>query len=229
MSGAEPGAPAYDLTSNMVGAQRGNYFQATQWIERVVIRNFRPIRELEIDLAKSTSERGPWTVLLGENGCGKSSVLHAIALTMMGGEQRRALGIDARKFLRDGARKGLVEVYLSGRQEPLRLEWAKGEHEFTGPEPVAALMLGYGAVRLLPRTPSPHSDDQAWCASTTSSTPSPPSPTPPPGCSPSTTTPSTTWPAASTRCSPWTRTPSSSATTTRCSSSRAAPAPTSSR
>ncbi|HSO68651.1 MAG TPA: AAA family ATPase [Arachnia sp.] len=160
MSGAEPGAPAYDLTSNMAGAQRGNYFQATQWIERVVIRNFRPIRDLEIDLAKSTSERGPWTVLLGENGCGKSSVLHAIALTMMGGEQRRALGIDARKFLRDGARKGLVEVYLSGRQEPLRLEWAKGEHEFTGPEPVAALMLGYGATRLLPRTPSPHDDDR---------------------------------------------------------------------
>ncbi|MHA6507870.1 AAA family ATPase [Tessaracoccus sp. Y1736] len=160
MSGAEPGAPAYDLTSNMVGAQRGNYFQATQWIERVVIRNFRPIRELEIDLAKSTSERGPWTVLLGENGCGKSSVLHAIALTMMGGEQRRALGIDARKFLRDGARKGLVEVYLSGRQEPLRLEWAKGEHEFSGPEPVAALMLGYGATRLLPRTPSPQDDNR---------------------------------------------------------------------
>lgn len=160
MSGTEPGAPAYDLTSNMAGAQRGNYYQATQWVERVVIRNFRPIRDLEIDLARSTSERGPWTVLLGENGCGKSSVLHAIALTMMGGEQRRALGIDARKFLRDGARKGLVEVYLSGRPDPLRLEWAKGEHEFTGPEPVAALMLGYGATRLLPRTPSPHDDNR---------------------------------------------------------------------
>ena len=160
MSGAEPGAPAYDLNATLGGADPGNYYQATQWIERVVIKNFRPIRELEIDLAKSTSERGPWTVLLGENGCGKSSVLHAIALTMMGGEQRRALGIDARKYLRDGARKGFVEVYLSGRTEPLRLEWAKGDQEFTGPEPVAALMLGYGAVRLLPRTPSPHSDDR---------------------------------------------------------------------
>lgn len=160
MSGAEPGAPAYDLNATLGGADRGNYYQATQWIERVVIKNFRPIRDLEIDLAKSTSERGPWTVLLGENGCGKSSVLHAIALTMMGGEQRRALGIDARKFLRDGARKGFVEVYLSGRTEPLRLEWAKGDQEFTGPEPVAALMLGYGAVRLLPRSPAPHSDDR---------------------------------------------------------------------
>ncbi len=161
MSGAEPGAPAYDLNATMAGTDRQHYFQATQWIERVAIKNFRPIRDLEIDLARSTSERGPWTVLLGENGCGKSSVLHAIALTLMGGDQRRQLGIDARKFLRDGARKGLVEVYLSGRQDPLRLEWAKGQQDFTGPEPVAALMLGYGAIRLLPRTPSTHADDLA--------------------------------------------------------------------
>lgn len=141
-------------------AERDQYFQATQWIERVVIENFRPIRDLEIDLARSTSERGPWTVLLGENGCGKSSVLHAIALTMMGGEQRRMLGIDARTYLRDGARKGLVQIFLSGRPDPLEMEWAKGDRDFTGPEPVAALLLGYGATRLLPRTPSPDSDDR---------------------------------------------------------------------
>lgn len=159
-SGAEPGQVSYDLNVSLAGDERDRYFQATQWIERVVIRNFRPIRELEIDLARSTSERGPWTVLLGENGCGKSSVLHAIALTLMGGEQRRQLGIDARKYLRDGARKGLVEVYLSGRQDPLRLEWARGERDFTGPEAVAALLLGYGATRLLPRTPPPTSDDR---------------------------------------------------------------------
>ena len=156
---ARPSGPELPMTAGIELGQ-ANYYHATQWIERVVIRNFRPIRELEIDLARSTSERGPWTVLLGENGCGKSSVLHAIALTLMGGEQRRQLGIDARRFLRDGARKGLVEVYLSGRQEPLRLEWAHGEKDFTGPEPVAALLLGYGATRLLPRTPSPASDDR---------------------------------------------------------------------
>ncbi|SHI79741.1 TIGR02646 family protein [Tessaracoccus bendigoensis DSM 12906] len=159
-SGAEPGLPSYNLNDPMGEPDLGHYFQATQWIERVVIRNFRPIRELEIDLARSTSERGPWTVLLGENGCGKSSVLHAIALTMMGGEQRRRLGIDARRYLRDGAHKGLVQVYLSGRTDPLELRWASGDTEFTGPEPVAALLLGYGAVRLLPRTPSTQRDDQ---------------------------------------------------------------------
>ena len=137
-SGAEPGRP--------------EYFQAARWIERLVIRNFRPIRHLDIDLTRSTSEHGPWTVLLGENGSGKSSILHAIALTMMGGDQRRRLDIDARKYLRRRARKGLVQIYLSGSSEPLELRWGTGDVEFSGPEEVPALMLGYGATRLLPRT-----------------------------------------------------------------------------
>ncbi len=159
-SGPSPRAPAYDLTAPMGGDERARYFGATRWIERVEIRNFRPIRDLDLDLSRSTSDRGPWTVLLGENGSGKSSVLHAIALTLMGGDQRRQLGIDARKYLRHGARKGLVEVYLSGTPEPLRLEWSRGDTVFTGPEPVPALLLGYGATRLLPRTPSPTPDER---------------------------------------------------------------------
>src|SRR5699024_9505245 len=87
-------------------------------------------------------------------------VLHAVALTLMGGNQRRILGIDARKYLRHGARKGLVQVFLSGRPDPLQLEWAHGDQQFTGPEPVAALLLGYGATRLLPRAPSPLVDER---------------------------------------------------------------------
>jgi uncharacterized protein (TIGR02646 family) len=160
-AGGVAGQPAYDLTAPMADAQREQYYQATQWVERVVIRNFRPIRELEIDLSASTSDRGPWTVLLGENGSGKSSILHAIALTMMGGDQRRMLGIDARSYLRHGARKGLVQVYLSGRTEPMELTWEHGDTSFTGPEQVPALLLGYGATRLLPRTPLPTIEGRA--------------------------------------------------------------------
>jgi len=78
----------------------------------------------------------------------------------MGGDQRRTLGIDARKYLRHGARKGLVQVYLSGRPDPLQLEWAHGDQRFTGAEPVAALLLGYGATRLLPRAPTIDADER---------------------------------------------------------------------
>ncbi|GAB3812094.1 hypothetical protein GCM10028820_04440 [Tessaracoccus terricola] len=141
----------YDLNTDLAAAEKQQYFQATQWVERVVIRNFRPIRELEVDLSRSSSEQGPWTVLLGENGSGKSSILQAVALTLMGGEQRRRLGIDARSYLRHRAHKGMVQVFLSGNPEPLELRWEHGDAEFTGPEPVPALLLGYCATRLLPR------------------------------------------------------------------------------
>lgn len=153
VTGAQAGMPDYDLSTGLDKPRRTHYFQATQWVERVVIKNFRPIRYLEVDLSRSTSEQGPWTVLLGENGSGKSSVLHAIVLTLMGGEQRRALGIDARNYLRHGARQGLVQVFLTGRTDPLELTWTLDDVEFHGPEPVPALLLAYGATRLLPRAP----------------------------------------------------------------------------
>ncbi|AXH95631.1 AAA family ATPase [Ornithinimicrobium avium] len=159
-AGAGPGRAAYDLTATMGEHQRETYFGTTQWVERVVIKNFRPIRDLDIDLSRSTSERGPWQVMLGENGSGKSSVLHAVALTLMGGDQRRALGIDARKYLRHGARTGLVQVYLAGRTDPLEMRWGAGDREFEGPEPVPALLLGYGATRILPRDGGAPEDDR---------------------------------------------------------------------
>ncbi|MGA4668695.1 AAA family ATPase [Propionibacteriaceae bacterium Y1923] len=145
-TGAEPGLP--------------EYFSAARWIERVEITNFRPIRDLDLDLTRSTSDQGPWTVLLGENGSGKSSVLHAIALTLMGGRQRGDIEIDARQYLRRRAQKGLVRVHLSGLDEPLELSWKRGDAHFSGPQQIPTLLLGYGATRLLPRYGSPAGDDR---------------------------------------------------------------------
>ncbi len=146
-----PTRDEYDLDSDMGEREKASYFSSVQWIERVVIKNFRPIRELELDFSKSASDHGPWTALLGENGSGKSSILHAIALTLIGGDYRRRLGIDASRLLRHGAQKGVVEVYLTGNRVPLELNWSRGQTTFIGSEAVKVLLLGYGATRLLPR------------------------------------------------------------------------------
>ncbi|MBM3525223.1 MAG: DUF2813 domain-containing protein, partial [Alphaproteobacteria bacterium] len=52
------------------------------------IENLRAIRALSIDFraAGPKDETRRWTVLLGENGCGKSTVLKAIGLLMAGSE-----------------------------------------------------------------------------------------------------------------------------------------------
>ncbi|TDE94074.1 hypothetical protein EXU48_11510 [Occultella glacieicola] len=153
--------PSYDLNLPLAPTQAPSYYGAAKWIDRVVIENFRPIRDLDLDFSKSTSQEGPWTVLLGENGCGKSSILHAIALTLIGGAYRRELAMDAGAYLRHRARVGRVQVYLTGEARPLELSWRTGDTEFTGPEAAPVLLLGYGATRLLPREPVPERTDHA--------------------------------------------------------------------
>jgi hypothetical protein len=143
----------YDLESAapMRDDEKASYFSSVRWIERVRIRNFRPIRDLTLDFSGSASENGPWRVLLGENGSGKSSILQAIALALIGGGYRRELGIVPEKFLRYGASEGSIEVNLTGSTEPLRVTFDRSATEFTGPEAARVLLLGYGATRLLPR------------------------------------------------------------------------------
>ncbi|MBZ2199027.1 AAA family ATPase [Occultella gossypii] len=153
--------PGYDLNLPLAPTQATSYYGATKWIDRVVIGNFRPIRDLDLDFSTSTSSHGPWTVLLGENGCGKSSILHAIALTLIGGAYRRELAMDAGAYLRHRARVGRVQVYLTGDSQPFELTWGTGDTDFTGPEAAPVLLLGYGATRLLPRGPAPQRPDRA--------------------------------------------------------------------
>ncbi len=129
------------------------YFIRMRLIERIVIRNLRIVKDLELELPRAAGpHQAPWLMLLGENGSGKSSVLHAVGLALMGDEYRNALGLDASKFVRHRAHSGFVEVYLTDSAEPIRLEFDRNSPKFEGtpPEP-KVLLLGYGATRLLPR------------------------------------------------------------------------------
>lgn len=130
---------------------KSTYFAATRWIERVVIKNFRPIDHVDLDLSRSTSVNGPWEMLLGDNGSGKSSILQAIALTLIGPADRAAIGITPAHVLRHGARSGSVEVYLTGLPKPLTLRFDRDATAFDGEAAPQALLLAYGSMRLLPR------------------------------------------------------------------------------
>lgn len=132
-------------------AGRASYFAAARWIERVVVRNFRPVDHVDIDLSRSTSAHAPWHVLLGDNGSGKSSILQAIALTLIGPSDREALGVRPDQVLRHGSRSGGVDLHLSGLPTPLTLRFSRGSESFDGEAAPQALLLGYGSMRLLPR------------------------------------------------------------------------------
>ncbi len=132
--------------------KEARYFIRTRMIERIELHNFRIIDDLTFDLNHPEGDRAPWLMLLGENGTGKSSVLHALALALMGYKYREQLGFEPAKYLRHRTRSGYVRVHLSGASQPIELTMRSGSRHFEGStgDP-KVLLLGYGATRLLPR------------------------------------------------------------------------------
>lgn len=76
-------------------AQKRAYHVQTRFIERVVIHNFKVIADLELAFPPLRTDEGSWLMLLGENGTGKSTILEAIALALMGDRARRAAKLGA--------------------------------------------------------------------------------------------------------------------------------------
>jgi uncharacterized protein (TIGR02646 family) len=134
-------------------SSKEDYFIRSRLVDRIAVRNLKVVKNLELTIPTSTDpDRTAWLTLLGENGSGKSSVLQAVGLALMGKQYRDMLGLDASTFVRHRARSGSVEVYLTGSAEPIRLEFTADSKRFTGtPEEPKVLLLGYGATRLLPR------------------------------------------------------------------------------
>jgi predicted ATP-binding protein involved in virulence len=54
-------------------------------LRSVILRNVRSIEHIELSLGSDTHPRS-WTVILGQNGCGKSTILRSIALLTAGSD-----------------------------------------------------------------------------------------------------------------------------------------------
>jgi uncharacterized protein (TIGR02646 family) len=117
----------------------------------------------QVQMGPAAIEReAPWTMLLGENACGKSTVMQAVAMTLMGQRYLDRLDLDASRFLhipprKKGKRtpkpraKGSVKVHVSGLTEPVELHFRSNSPRFEVSALPKVLLLAYGATRLLPR------------------------------------------------------------------------------
>jgi hypothetical protein len=162
---------AYSLTDTG-GLEK--YRSQRRLIEHIKIRNIKAIRTLDLNLA-SQGGRTPWFMLLGENGTGKSSLLQATTLVLLGHQAflrlAKECGLHPKDYLRYGCKEASVEVKLSGFPRPHKLVFREDRLIFTNPlrkkttitftasghtvegagwEP-QTLLLAYGATRLLPR------------------------------------------------------------------------------
>jgi uncharacterized protein (TIGR02646 family) len=125
-------------------------------ITRVEIHNFRGIERLDLNLIDGwpSDDRMPSTMLLGENAAGKSSILQAIALCLMGSEMRNRMGIKVSELLSretqnwrlTRTRDCLVRVTLADRSEvELRIDAVN--QKFEGTASAAATIHAFGARR----------------------------------------------------------------------------------
>ncbi|MER9140305.1 AAA family ATPase [Mesorhizobium sp. M0830] len=124
-------------------------------VEHVSIRNLRAISKLSLSVAASGGP-APWLMLLGENATGKSTVLQAIALALVGDKYFERVvaqtGLDLSGLVRRGADFGEISIHLSGASQPRVLKIFKdGRLEHSG-RSAQLMVLAYGSTRLLPRS-----------------------------------------------------------------------------
>jgi uncharacterized protein (TIGR02646 family) len=120
-------------------------------VECLELRDFRGIQALEVRLA-DLDEQAPWTMLLGENGHGKTSVLQALALILMGENGRAKLAEGPETLIRKNADSAEIVAHMRNEGER-RLRITRAGFEAVGDdEPV--LLAAYGAARIPSTSPS---------------------------------------------------------------------------
>lgn len=82
------------------------------FLSRIALDNVRSLESLALDFGAGDGSTRRWTLLLGENGCGKSSVLRAIALVLAGSEALPELLGEPDAWIRNGAESCRIEGTL---------------------------------------------------------------------------------------------------------------------
>jgi energy-coupling factor transporter ATP-binding protein EcfA2 len=85
------------------------------YISTIEITNLRAIKHVLIDLKSKPG----WHVLLGDNGSGKSTVVRAISLALIGPSDSKAIRINPIEWLRSGEQEGnvILEILMDKRYD----------------------------------------------------------------------------------------------------------------
>jgi len=93
------------------------------FLQSLELENVRSLEHAQLSFAASDTQNRKWTVILGENGCGKSTVLKSIALLMAGSEALAELLGSPAAWIRNGRNSCLMRArLLTADGEPRTLE-----------------------------------------------------------------------------------------------------------
>jgi predicted ATPase/5-methylcytosine-specific restriction endonuclease McrA len=117
------------------------------------IRNFKGIDELEINFPLTSALDGNALAIVGQNSAGKSSVLQALALALIGPTAACEVVSNASALLTHGATNGEVMVEFWGTDARNCLNLHKNSRLFGGFADRPTRVFGYGPYRLLAKRP----------------------------------------------------------------------------
>lgn len=137
-------------------------------IDKIELKNYKCFENLEVQVPdipiqleiEGDIPKEHWLVFLGENGVGKSSLIKAVAIALMGQEYLDRLKLDPKRVLKRGKRKGHIKVYGTKEDEIYEVHFTSKSITSSITKP-ACYLLGYGSTRLLPKgglQPEPDTD-----------------------------------------------------------------------
>lgn len=148
--------PEIELRASPYLAELHRRRASSAQIRHVQIKNFKGISDLSLSFPEPRGNDlgAPCAMLLGENSTGKSSVLQAIALTLMSETLRRKLRLKAEDYLpREatswqflGTRKAQISIEFDSAP-PVTLEIDPAKAEFASDRDSEMIVLAYGARR----------------------------------------------------------------------------------
>jgi hypothetical protein len=149
-------APAVSMRSSSRRAPTAAASPASRLRVRYLeVQNFRCLDHLRIDFAQPGSLPGQWTCLAGINGAGKSSILQALALGLLGEPLVRELGGDRlgrmQRLQNDRRKEARVRLWLEEGEQRHYVELTLGGDDFETrwgrPGPPKALTAFWKSMR----------------------------------------------------------------------------------
>ena len=91
------------------------------YIKRIILKNIRGFEELDFDLTRSDGSYAGWTVFTGDNGSGKSALLKAIAIGLVGRKTVLELQPNFQGWIRKGADEATIQFIVEQDRPRLKI------------------------------------------------------------------------------------------------------------
>ncbi|WP_123394574.1 AAA family ATPase [Pseudomonas protegens] len=136
-----------DAPTQEVG--QGEHFSDYRPVKSLTISGFKGIVGLEINFPLASKTAGNSLAIVGQNASGKSTILQALALVLIGPTEANKVTKDARIFLAEDVLEASIHVRFWGDDRENRLKIRRTSPRFSGAAERPTRVYGYGPYRLL--------------------------------------------------------------------------------